>query len=50
MSQKLFLICHGAEVPTNHFVRWQCRLAAGLQADQHARDNRPVDLDFNALL
>lgn len=50
VSQQFVLIRHPAKVETNHLVRSQSRLAARPQRDQHARDDRRVRLDFDAVL
>jgi hypothetical protein len=50
MSQQFFLVGYAAEVPADHLVSSQRWLATCPQADQHARDNRAVDLHFDAVL
>ena len=50
MSQQFFLVSHAAEVPADHLVSSQRWLAAGPQTDQHARDDRAIDLHFDAVL
>ena len=50
MSQQFFLVGHAAEVPADHLVSSQRWLATCPQADQHARDNRAVDLHFDTVL
>lgn len=44
MSQQFFLVGHAAEVPADRPMSSQRRLATCPQADQHARDDRAVDL------
>ena len=50
VSQQFFLIGHAAEVPADHFVGPKRRLPTCPQADQHACDDRAVDLHFDAVL
>ena len=50
MSQQFFLVGHAAEVPADHLVSSQRWLATCPQADQHARDDRAVDLHFDTVL
>lgn len=44
------LVGHAAEVPADHLVSSQRWLATCPQADQHARDDRAVDLHFDTVL
>ena len=50
MSQQFFFVGHAADVPADHFLSWQRRLATCPQADQHSRDDRAGDLNFDAVL
>ncbi len=50
MSKQFFLGSHAAEVPADHLVSSQRRFATCPKADQHACDNRAVDLHFDAVL
>ena len=49
VSEQFVVVGHTAEVPADHFVSPQSRLAAGPQADQHARDDRARHLKFDAV-
>src|ERR1700728_578284 len=49
VSQQLVEFRDADEIPADHFVGAQGRLPAGPQADQHARDDRTIGLDFNAM-
>ena len=50
VGQQFFFVGHAAEVPADHLVSSKRRLATCPQADQHARDDRAVDLHFDAVL
>ncbi len=50
MSQQVFFVGHAAEVPADHLVGPKRRLATCPQADQHSRDDRTGDLNFDAVL
>jgi hypothetical protein len=49
MKQQFFLVGHAAEVPADHLVGPKRRLPTCPQADQHACDDRVVDLHFDAV-
>ena len=50
MSKQLVIICHAAEVPTDHLIGSECRLSSGPEADQHTSDDRTVSLNLDSLL
>ena len=50
MSQQFCLVGHAADVPADHFLSSQRRLATYPQADQHAGDDRAGDLHFDTVL
>ena len=48
MSPQFFVVGHAAEVPADHLVSSQRWLATCPQTDQHARDDRAIDVHFDA--
>ncbi len=50
MGHQLIFVRQTAEVETDHFVSSLRRLATGPQCDQHARDDRAVGLNLDAVL
>lgn len=49
VTAQFLFIGHAREVPTEHFIRTQGRLATGPQRDQHTGDNGRVGLQFDAV-
>ena len=49
MSDELFFVRHACHVVADHFVRSQSWLAAGVEADQHARNDRAIRLYFDPI-
>jgi len=50
VRHQLFLIGEACEIEADHFVGAKCRLLAGPQRNQHARDDRAVGLNLDAIL
>ena len=50
VAEQFFVVGHAAEVPADHFVSSQRRLTARPETNQHARDDRAIHLNFDAVL